>query len=83
MKSSQCKWKYKGTYIDGKEETETKIIEKNQTAFHYAVSLGDIDIITLLLNHKNIDINVINKQGKRPIELTNNEVIQSLIKKYL
>lgn len=46
-----------------------------ETALHNAVRKGNVDIIKLLLGNKNVDVNVIDKQGRKPIELTKNEEI--------
>ncbi|KAK8897751.1 hypothetical protein M9Y10_015716 [Tritrichomonas musculus] len=60
------------------ELSDEQIVDKEETALHCAVSNGNLDIIKLLLKHKNIDINDIDKQGKKAIELTNNNEIISL-----
>ena len=46
-----------------------------ETALHNAVRKGNVDIIKLLLGNKNVDVDVIDKQGRKPIELTKNEEI--------
>ena len=80
-KSIVYSWKYNGVFLDGvqhDEESKIKEVDKEETALHNAVSKGNIDITKLLLSNKNIDINATDKQGKKPIELTNNEEIKSL-----
>ena len=61
-------------------EDEFKKIEKSkeETSIHNAVSKGNMKIIQVLLNHKDIDINSIDKQMRKPIELSTNEDVRSL-----
>lgn len=61
-----------------KYEKGVKKIDKEETPLHLAVVKGNIDIIELLLSHKNIDVNITDKQGRKPIELTHKEEIISL-----
>lgn len=51
---------------------------KEETSLHNAVFKGNMKIIQALLNHKNIDINSIDKQMRKPIELSTNEDVKSL-----
>ncbi|KAK8895179.1 hypothetical protein M9Y10_023621 [Tritrichomonas musculus] len=84
MKSYSYYWKYNGFLIDGIQQEENKqIIEEciDETALHFAISKGNIQIIRALLNHKNIDVNIVDMQNRRPIELTNQKEIIFLIKK--
>ena len=48
---------------------------------HLAVSNQNMNIISNLLKNKDIDINAKNEEGKKPIELTNNQDIIDLFHK--
>lgn len=62
---------------EGKFEQGVKEVDKEETVLHLAVSKGKIKIIKLL-SQKSIDVNITDKQGRKPIELTHNEKILSL-----
>ncbi|KAK8841463.1 hypothetical protein M9Y10_027081 [Tritrichomonas musculus] len=64
---------------DGKKEIKPK--KKEETALHLAVKYSNIKIISALLQNKSIDINVINGEGKKPIDLTNDKKIKTLLQK--
>ena len=49
-----------------------------ETALHLAAQQGDIEIIKLLLRVKNIDINIEDEQGKKPIDYSKNDEIRKL-----
>lgn len=49
----------KGIYANSRRSTTTKGSEK--TALFIAVELSDYDIVKILLEYKDIDINIINK----------------------
>lgn len=51
----------------------------NKTALHLAVESGNIEIINLLLNHNGIDKNALDKDGKKPIDYTDDENIKKLL----
>ena len=51
-------------------------------ALHFAVKKGNIEIINLLVSNANIDFEVTDKQGKRPIDITNNDTIKPLLIKH-
>lgn len=52
-----------------------KEVDKEETALHFVVAKGKIKAIKILLSHKNIYINIIDKKGRKPIELTHKEKI--------
>ena len=66
-----------------KYEQGVKEVDKEETALHMAVAKGKIKIIKLLLSNKNIDINITDKQGRKPIELTHKEKIISLFNQFV
>ena len=83
MKCSSYFWEYKGIYMEGKQQGDNSKIEeidKEETALHNAVAKEDLSAIKCLLNNKNIDVNIIDKQGRKPIELTNKNEIKSIFK---
>ena len=49
-----------------------------ETALHLAAQQGDIEIVKRLLEEKNIDINIEDEQGKKPIDYTKNDEIRKL-----
>ena len=55
---------------------------KSKVLLHQAVISEFIEIIKLLLNNKNIDLNITDESKKKPIELTDNEMIISLFTKH-
>ena len=69
-------------------ETKTKTIENgevnddidniNETPLHIAVLNHRINIISILLKNKNIDINAKNNEGNTPIQCTDDEQIIQL-----
>ena len=50
----------------------------SETALHLAAQQGDIEIIKRLLREKNIDINIEDEQGKKPIDYSKNDEIRKL-----
>lgn len=49
------------------------------TPLHLAVKSSKIEIVKLLLSHKDLDIHSVNENGDEPIDLaTNNEIIALL-----
>ncbi|KAK8860425.1 LON peptidase N-terminal domain and RING finger protein 2 [Tritrichomonas musculus] len=82
MKSVFYKWIKESVYQEGFQQAEDDAIitevDKDETALHNAVSKGNIDIIKILLGNKNIDVNVTDKQGRKPVELTDNDEIKAL-----
>ena len=54
------------------------MVDKEETALHRSVFKGKLDIIKLLLSQKNIDTNIKNKQGKKPMELNHKKKVLSL-----
>ena len=58
-------------------EKEDKEDEEN-TALHIAVKNENILVIKLLLKCQKINSNIKDKQGKRPVDLTENQKIKSL-----
>lgn len=61
--------------VNGHIKSDEKYSYKVKTALHLAVENGNIAIINLLLNNKNIDVNAKDDQGRKPIDLTDNEEI--------
>ena len=55
--------------------------EIKRTPLHLAVKNQSIEIIKILLNQKNIDLNIKDDEGFKPIELTKNEQIKNLFNK--
>lgn len=51
------------------------------TALHIAVKHKNVEIIQLLLNHKKINVNVVDNNNKRPVDLANDTAIKKLFKK--
>ena len=45
---------------------------------HEAITKGNLNIIKLLLRNANIDVDVTDKQGKKPVELSDNKDIIAL-----
>ena len=45
---------------------------------HLAVEKGYLEIIKLLLKNKNIDVQIEDNQGRKPIDYTTNNEIQKL-----
>ena len=50
-----------------------------KTALHLAAEMGDLEIIKLLLEKKEIDINIEDSQGKKPIDYSENNEIKKLL----
>ena len=46
---------------------------------HLAVEKGYLEIIKLLLKNKEIDINIENDKGKKPIDYATNDEIKQLL----
>ncbi|KAK8867242.1 hypothetical protein M9Y10_010219 [Tritrichomonas musculus] len=55
-----------------------KIISKQRTALHTAISSKNIDIISILLSQKGINLDVRDEEGKLPIEYTQDDMIKKL-----
>ncbi len=53
---------------------------KIRTALHTAVKKENLVIIQFLLNHKNIDVDAKDEQGKTPLEYSTNQQILELFK---
>ena len=53
---------------------------QEKTPLHLAVEKNYIKIIKILLAHKNIDVDIEDKQGKKPIDYTSNNDIIKLLK---
>lgn len=53
-----------------------------KTSLNQAVLNEFVDIIKLLLNNKNINLNITDESKKKPIELIDNEEIISLMKNH-
>ena len=51
------------------------------TALHSLVYKGSIELIGLLMNHKDVDVNIKNNRGRTPIQCTNDPDIIKLITK--
>ncbi|KAK8888254.1 hypothetical protein M9Y10_039319 [Tritrichomonas musculus] len=64
---------------------EMKIVgeeEIQETSLHIAVKKENVKIINLLVCNANIDFEVTDKQGKKPIDITDNDTIKSLLIKH-
>ena len=48
---------------------------------HLAVEIGNLGIIKLLLEKKDIDINIKDSHGKKPIDYSENHEIKQLLSK--
>lgn len=66
--------------INDLEFRSTTQYKTSTTALHIAVINKDLEIIKLLLNHKKINVNAVDNQNKKPIDLTNNAAIKDLFK---
>lgn len=55
--------------------------ETEETTLHVAVIKENTEIINLLVSNAYIDFEVTDKKGKRPIDITNNDTIKSLLTK--
>ena len=54
---------------------------ERKAALHLAVNIGNLKIIKLLLEKKDIDTNIEDEQGKKPIDYSQkNEIKQFLLK---
>ena len=51
------------------------------TALHLAVERRNLEIIKLLLQKEEIDINIEDSQGKKPIDYSENDEIKQLLSK--
>ena len=49
---------------------------------HLAVEIGNLEIIKLLLEKKEIDINIKDSHGKKPIDYSKNHEIMQLLSKW-
>ena len=54
-------------------------IQNQKTALHHAVEINNIEIVKLLLQKKGIDINILDSQGKKPIDYSVNDEIRQLL----
>ena len=61
------------------EKEREEVVDKDETALHEAVAKGNVHIVKLLLGNKNIDVNIIDKQGRKPADLSTKEEIIALI----
>ena len=46
---------------------------------HLAIQNNNVEIVKLLLEKKDIDINIEDNQGKKPIDYSNNDEITQLL----
>ena len=51
-----------------------------KTPLHLAVERQNIEIVRLLLKNKNININIKDEQGRKPIDYTTHNEIKQLLK---
>ena len=51
------------------------------TALHLAAEIGNLEIIKLLLEKKEIDINIEDSHGRKPIDYSINNEIKQLLSK--
>ena len=72
-----------GNEIDMTEKNKKAIkhVDCLRTPLHMAVQTGCIEIIKLLLEHKSIDIQIDDGQGKLPIDYTDNSETKELLTK--
>ena len=54
---------------------------EQKTALHLAAEIGNLEIIKLLLEKKEIVINIEDSQGKKPIDYSENYEIKQLLSK--
>ena len=54
---------------------------EQKTALHLAAEIGNLEIIKILLNKKDIDINIEDSHGKKPIDYSENHEIKQLLSK--
>lgn len=66
-------------------DVKKHLFQKNQieqkTALHLATEIENIDIIKLLLKKKEININIKDSKGKKPIDYSKNITIKQLFLK--
>ena len=62
--------------LDDEKELNGRDVES--FPLHFAVEKGNIEIIKLLMSNKNINVNLKNKNGEKPIDLTTNIKIKKL-----
>lgn len=60
-------------------DNEISTKKEETTALHIAVENSDTEIIKTLLENKNINIDATDEQGRKPIDLTNDQEIKSLL----
>lgn len=75
---------YKNGEESGWGTTVIEILNKVKiydfTPLHLAVKSNKIEMVKLLLNHKDIDIHLENEKGEEPIDLATNNEIRALFK---
>ena len=67
--------------INVNEKSYHYLVNRNleaKTALHRASELGDLKIIKYLLEKKEININIEDHQGKKPIDYSKNDEIRQL-----
>ena len=55
---------------------------EQKAALHLAAKIGNLEIIKLLLEKKEIDINIEDSHGKKPIDYSENHEIKQLLSKW-
>jgi ankyrin repeat protein len=53
---------------------------KNWTPLHYAARNGRLDIVTLLLGHPAIDVNVLDNRGKSSLYFAMNQEVRAALR---
>ena len=54
---------------------------EQEAVLHLAAKIGNLEIIKLLLEKKEIDINIEDSHGKKPIDYSENHEIKQLLSK--
>ena len=65
--------------VNKKSFTSCRNFNLQQTALHLAVEKDNLEIVKLLLGKKDIDINLVDLQGKKPIDYSKSSEVRQLL----
>lgn len=57
-------------------------VNKKKSPLHYSIEMKNTQIIRLLLKQKSIDVDVVDENGKKPIDCTDDKRIKKLFNKF-